>query len=57
MDTQKDKNILVVGRVVSTATNNMDEVKQFPASRLSVEDVAELRLTDEELSRIGLKQA
>ena len=53
MDIQNDKNIVVAGKVVSAATINTDEVKHYPASRLSLEDVAPLQLTAEEVARIS----
>lgn len=51
-DIQKDKNALLVGQVVRTATTLLEEVRQYPATRLTVSDVAPLQLTAEEVSRI-----
>lgn len=53
MNIQKDKNTLVAGKVVSTATTDMGEVRVFPACRLSLEDVAPFRLSAEEVARIA----
>ena len=56
MDKKNYQNIVVVGKVVSTGTTTMDEVRRFPQSQLSAEDVAPLRLTEDEVARIVIKQ-
>lgn len=54
MNNQENK--LFVGAVVSTGTTSLEDIKQLPQrGNISVEDYSELRLTDEEVSRIKLK--